>query len=74
MSYQAMISKASGVTDKAMLVRIEDVMRNDIFHSTLDWQTRTQFNKGVREAMELIRYLDSPEGKAEYARYLKEWA
>lgn len=38
-------------------------MRNDIFHSTLDWMSRRQFNKGAREAHELYLYINSDEGK-----------
>ena len=34
---------------------IEEIMRNDIFHSTLDWQTKTQFNKGAREAYVVLK-------------------
>jgi len=47
-----------------MLRRIEDCMRNDIFHSTLDWQTMRQFNKGARDALNMLRFADSAEGKA----------
>lgn len=51
----------------AMLDQVEDFMRNDVFHSTLDWQTKTQFNKGAREAKAMWDYLQTPEGKAEFA-------
>ena len=57
--YMETISKATGVTDEAQLNRIEDCMRNDIFHSTLDWQSRAQFNKGAREAVKLLAYIDA---------------
>jgi hypothetical protein len=33
---------------------VEDIMRNIIFHSTLDWQSRAQFRKGAREAYEVL--------------------
>ncbi len=33
---------------------IEEIMRNDIFHSTLDWQTRTELRRGARQAAELL--------------------
>jgi hypothetical protein len=56
--YRDQISKATGVTDPKELARIEECMREDIFHSTLDWQTRAQFNKGAREAVKLLALLD----------------
>ncbi len=68
--YAAQISKATGITDTAMLRRIEDCMRQDIFHGTLDWQSARQFANGAREAVELINYMDSPEGKAYMAQLL----
>ncbi len=34
--YSDRISKATGVTDKVDLEYIEDAMRHEIFHSTLD--------------------------------------
>ena len=52
--YDRMISEATGVTDPARLRKIEDVMRHTIFHSTLDWQTRAQFKRGARQALEVI--------------------
>lgn len=33
---------------------VEDIMRNHVFHSTLDWQTKAQFRRGTREAWELL--------------------
>jgi hypothetical protein len=36
---------------------IEKIMRNTIFHSTLDWQTRSQFEQGAWEAFEVARSL-----------------
>ena len=62
--YKQMIAKATGISDDAMLRRIEDCMRQDIFHSTLDWQTSRQFNKGARDALAMLQYADSDEGKA----------
>ena len=32
---------------------IEEIMREDIFHSTLDWQTRSMLQKAAREAVKL---------------------
>jgi len=62
MFYAKMISEATGQTNPKILADIEDSMRNDIFHSTLDWQSKAQFNKGAREAWELLQFMQSPEG------------
>jgi len=48
---------------------IEDYMRNIIFHSTLDWQSKAQFNKGARESYRDILWMRSPEG-VEYMKQL----
>lgn len=58
--YARTISEATGVTDPADLADIEDSMRNDIFHSTLDWQTRDQLAAAAREAWDLVRLLRNP--------------
>lgn len=65
--YAASISRITGVTDPELLAEIEDTMRNDIFHSTLDWQSAAQFAAGAKEAHQLVTYLRSPEGAAEMA-------
>jgi len=33
---------------------IEDIMRHDIFHSTLDWQSRTQLVNAAKAAAKLL--------------------
>lgn len=43
---------------------IEDYMRNDIFHSTLDWQTLAQLKKAAKQAWKDIQFMRSPEGIA----------
>lgn len=43
---------------------IESYMRDIIFHSTLDWQTRAQFVKGARDAWNDIQFMRSPDGIA----------
>jgi hypothetical protein len=35
---------------------IENIMREDIFHSTLDWQTYQQLAEAAREAYELLKH------------------
>lgn len=51
---------------------IEDLMRNAIFHSSLDWQTKRQFNNGARKAKQLLDYMRSPEGIAEIEKVERE--
>ena len=36
------------------LAQIENIMREDIFHSTLDWQTREQLGAAARQAFALL--------------------
>jgi hypothetical protein len=52
--YREIIRQATGCTE-AQAARIEDVMRNVIFHSTLDWQTREELEESARLAVEVIR-------------------
>ena len=52
--YQVLIQEATGVTELDHIERIEDTMRNVIFHSTLDWQSREQLEQGAREALQII--------------------
>lgn len=33
---------------------VEDIMRNHVFHSTLDWQSAAQFRSGTQEAWKLL--------------------
>jgi hypothetical protein len=59
--YQDLITKATGVNAKDAGY-VENIMREDIFHSTLDWQSRAQFVRGAREAVELLKaYRANPE-------------
>lgn len=55
MIYRAIISDATGVTDPGLLREIEDVMRHDIFHSTLDWQTREELEDAARMAYQALQ-------------------
>lgn len=50
--------------DAAMAARVEDIMRHVVFHSTLDWQSKEELQRGAREALEVIRELDAlPSGE-----------
>jgi hypothetical protein len=53
-TYRDIIRQATGCTD-AEAPEIEDVMRNVIFHSTLDWQTREQLEEAARLGSEILR-------------------
>ena len=52
--YSKAISDATGVTDQDVLFDIEGVMREVVFHSTLDWQSKAQFDSGALQALELL--------------------
>ena len=52
--YSRFITEATGVTDKAQLAQIEESMREDIFHSTLDWQSAEQLRDGAKAAVFLL--------------------
>ena len=51
--YHQIIIAATGVGEKDA-VYIEDIIRNDIFHSTLDWQSRATLVRAAKEAMGLL--------------------
>ena len=53
-AYAEIIGDATGVTNPDVLSELEEVMRHDIFHSTLDWQTRGQLMKAAREAAAIL--------------------
>lgn len=53
-SYTRMIQEDTGCA-AADAPMIEEIMRNDIFHSTLDWQTRAEFRRGAKEAARLLK-------------------
>jgi hypothetical protein len=52
--YGELIIKATGCTD-AEARDAEEIMRHDIFHSTLDWQPRPLFIKAARLAVKILR-------------------
>lgn len=51
--YHKIISHATGAT-ASDLPKIEIIMREEIFHSTLDWQTREQLSKAARDAFRML--------------------
>ena len=60
--YEQAIIKATGCSTKDV-GEIEDIMRNDVFHSTLDWQTKRQFNKGAKEAYKIFKAIETLKAK-----------
>lgn len=61
--YALAIFASTGISNPLKLARIEQCMREDIFHSTLDWQTARQFAMGARDAVALLRYMDEYEAR-----------
>jgi len=64
-AYQEMIMEDTGCSTSDAIM-VEDIMRNKVFHSTLDWQTRTQFRQGARKAYQLLQ-----EMRPEYEEYYR---
>lgn len=52
--YAITISEATGLTDAKSLGAVEEIMRQDIFHSTLDWQTKAQLKAAAREGHAML--------------------
>jgi len=59
--YQALISEATGCHAPNVLSEVEDIMRNVIFHSTLDWQSREAFIQGAKDAFEVYTVMRKKE-------------
>jgi len=53
--YRDLIREAIDCSD-AEAAQVEDIMRNVIFKSTLDWQTRKEFIDAAVLAKEILRY------------------
>ncbi len=49
--------------------KVETVMRLDVFHSTLDWQSRAKFRQGARKAWRLLN--ENREGYEDYFRHCR---
>lgn len=52
--YHAIIQEATGAP-RHLLGLLENILRQEVFHSTLDWQTRAEFDRGARRAYSLYR-------------------
>ena len=51
---QSLIQSATGAPADDLAL-IENIMREDIFHSTLDWQPREQLTVAARQAFSLLQ-------------------
>lgn len=49
-AYADLIAAATGAADELLPI-LENIMREEVFHSTLDWQSASQFRKGARQAL-----------------------
>ena len=52
--YQSLIAEATGAPDH-LLPLLETLMREEVFHSTLDWQSARQLADGAMQAYDLYR-------------------
>ena len=67
--YEKMIVEDTGCAPEEVSM-VEDIMRNEVFHSTLDWQSRAQWRKGAKEAYTILE-ANRPEYE-EYSRKARE--
>jgi phosphoribosylaminoimidazole-succinocarboxamide synthase len=61
-TYQQLIKRVTRCSD-AEAIRIEDVMRNVIFSSTLDWQTREELESAARLGCKIVRQMAAEEAQ-----------
>lgn len=54
--YQKLIIETLNCT-QSEAIEVEEIMREDIFHSTLDWQTKKQLQDSAKQGMEIYREL-----------------
>ena len=64
--YLKSISEATGETDFKILEEIEEIMRNDVFHSTLDWIQPDQFAEGARTARDVFDEIEKLKARGEW--------
>ncbi len=53
--YSGIIAHAINVRNQKILDEVEEIMRQDIFHSTLDWQTLHQLEEAAKLAYAVWR-------------------
>lgn len=70
--YQNLVNETLGETvPEKDANEILDIVRQDIFHSTLDWQTKAMLQRGIRQAYEIYLYLEA-ETSPPYPEYVRE--
>lgn len=47
--YLSAIAEATGAPESSLPI-LEEIMRDEVFHSTLDWQSASEFREGARKA------------------------
>ena len=52
--YSQLIAAATGAATSKLAI-LENIMRDEIFHSTLDWQSAEELAEGARRAHDLYR-------------------
>lgn len=52
--YQKLIQESTGCTNEEA-GEIEEIMRHDIFHSTLDWVPKDRFVEAANQAYEMMK-------------------
>ena len=70
--YQQSISKITGVTDAAILIELEEIMRLE--YRTLDGLSPQKFRAEAKIALKVYEFQISDEGKALEAQYAAEMA
>jgi hypothetical protein len=71
--YEKLIAKATSASDTILPI-LENIMRDEVFHSTLDWQDDAQFTAGARRALRIFlsnRRLYETEAAFHQARFLR---
>lgn len=66
--YASIIAEATGAPDQILAI-LEEIMRTEIYHSTLDWQSATELSRGARKAY--ARYQSRREYYDAQARWKK---
>jgi len=56
MYYNKRIQQITGCNEQ-QATEIEEIMREDILHSTLDWLSRSQFEKATKEALQIYKII-----------------
>ncbi len=51
--YADLIAEATGAEDELLPI-LEKIMREEVFHSTLDWPSPAQFRSGARKALKIF--------------------